>query len=86
SEDFLSTSIPPRQKFETSFDLCAGDGISWNFKTDSHDIGFWFLVDEEPMFPYVKADAHVAVQIGLVDVVTPGTYSIVFDNTHSKYR
>ncbi|CAG7835953.1 unnamed protein product [Allacma fusca] len=85
-EDFITEAVPPREKITKSFELLAGDRISWNFKTDCYDIGFEFLFNGVRMFPYARADAHVCVQDGLYDVMENGTYVLVFDNTYSKYR
>ncbi|CAG7720617.1 unnamed protein product, partial [Allacma fusca] len=86
-EDFITVSIPPGDKFVKSFELSAGNRISWNFKTDSYDIGFEFrLNDVRLLFPYARADAHICMQDGCLDVIEEGTYSLVFDNTYSKYR
>ncbi|CAG7731544.1 unnamed protein product [Allacma fusca] len=83
---FVTAVIPARDKFVTGFDLNVGNRISWNFKTEFYDIGFSFMLNDVPMFPSVRADGHVFVQDGCVDIVEAGTYSLVFDNTYSMFR
>ncbi|CAG7648083.1 unnamed protein product [Allacma fusca] len=85
-EDFTTVDVPAGKRFLLSFSLSAGNRITWNFKTDSHDIGFEFTKNGKGMFPYAKADAHIIVQDGLVDVVEDDSYTLVFDNTYSRYR
>ncbi|CAG7731545.1 unnamed protein product [Allacma fusca] len=85
-ESFLTTVVPAKKNVMLSFQLVAGNRISWNFKTDSYDIGFEFKFNDTQMFPSVRADSHLYTQDGLVDVTEDGTYTLVFDNSYSKYR
>ncbi|CAG7716455.1 unnamed protein product, partial [Allacma fusca] len=48
-------------------------------------IGFEFTLNRVRLFPYARADAHICVQDGCLDVTEPGIYSLVFDNTYSRW-
>ncbi|CAG7731708.1 unnamed protein product [Allacma fusca] len=85
-EDLIPVDVSAGSKFTRSFDLVVGNRITWNFQTDVYDIGFEFTHKGKPMFPYAKVDSHVCVQVGLVDVNEDGVYTLVFDNSYSRYR
>ncbi|CAG7835952.1 unnamed protein product [Allacma fusca] len=85
-EDFTTTVIDPRETLVRNFEISVGNRISWNFSTEAYDIGFEFHFNGERMFPYTKVDSHLHVMDGCLDVIKAGTYSLIFDNTYSKYR
>ncbi|CAG7734304.1 unnamed protein product [Allacma fusca] len=86
SYDFVPVNVAAGGKFTRSFEIFTGEKMSWNFKTEDYDIGFEVLMNGEQMFPYAKVDAHLCIQDGLVSASKDGTYTLVFDNSYSRYR
>ncbi|CAG7822197.1 unnamed protein product, partial [Allacma fusca] len=46
---FNTVVVPAGEKYIQSFDLCVGNEITWNFRTDYYDIGFEFQQNGVPM-------------------------------------
>ncbi|CAG7732530.1 unnamed protein product [Allacma fusca] len=85
-EEFSRVIIRPGKTFMLNYNLEEGQRISWNFKTEAYNIGFEFQFCNKAVFEYTKADSHIYLQDGLYDVVQPGPYSLVFDNSYSRNR
>ncbi|CAG7833072.1 unnamed protein product [Allacma fusca] len=61
--------------------------MSWNFKTEKHDIGFAVVSPcNEALVHVSRADANTCVQKGAIICESAGTYQIIFDNSFSRFR
>jgi len=60
----------------------------WRFSTQSHDIGFRVVFNEQDVFPYQRIDSHLKAETGVFELPSghTGTITLMFDNTYSKFR
>ncbi|CAG7834820.1 unnamed protein product [Allacma fusca] len=85
-EEFTTEIVLAGEALVKSYELKAGNRITWNFKTDMLDIGFQFKHGNQVLFSHARVNSHLCVQEGLVDVAEDGEYSLLFDNKYSRLR
>ncbi|CAG7829190.1 unnamed protein product [Allacma fusca] len=86
-ELFKTVTVPASSDYEVPLKVTSvGTVLSWNFKSDSYDIGFKFLEDETVLFSCSRCDSHINTQKGIFACEKAGDYVLLFDNTYSKLR
>ncbi|CAG7725193.1 unnamed protein product, partial [Allacma fusca] len=93
-EEMLREEVPPGQKHTHCFFISRGSQISWNFRSLDYDIGFALTFentekpgrDAQVILECARADAHLHVQKGTLISQESGNYSIIFDNSFSRFR
>ncbi|CAL8125545.1 unnamed protein product [Orchesella dallaii] len=88
-DGFLAVTVGAGQTFKLLQEIdVESSQISWTFKTDSHDIGFSITSDEsnEEIVPYSRVNSHEEPHVGAIRCAKPGNYTLVFDNTFSRFR
>ncbi|ODN04856.1 SEC14-like protein 4 [Orchesella cincta] len=88
-EGFLAVTIGAGQTFKLQQDVEKDTSqICWTFKTDSHDIGFSITLEDsnKEVVQYSRVNSHVEPHVGAFRCEKSGNYTLVFDNTFSRFR
>jgi hypothetical protein len=87
-EEFISVTVAAGDIFELDFDITSPltTTLTWKFKTDDYDIGFWIKRDEEKIREMEKCQSHVDTQEGSLVCEQTGKYTLLFDNSYSRLR
>lgn len=92
AEDFVTTTIRKGSKLELDISASeTGSLLSWDFRTEGHDIKFGILKKEisgvaKEVIPLRRVAAHQIDEVGILNCEAPATYSVVFDNSYSLLR
>ncbi|XP_066596656.1 SEC14-like protein 2 isoform X2 [Prorops nasuta] len=92
NEDFISVIVRKGDKLKLEYVAQEqGSILSWEFRTEDHDIKFGILKKnkngkDEDVIPVHRVAAHQLEEIGVLTCEEPTTYSIVFDNSYSLIR
>ncbi|XP_034942104.1 SEC14-like protein 4 [Chelonus insularis] len=92
NEDFKSVVVRKGDKMKIDFKPDKiGSVLSWEFRTDDHDIKFGITKNNEngeqsEIVPLHRVPAHQLDEIGVLTCEDLATYSVVFDNTYSFLR
>ncbi|CAG7837042.1 unnamed protein product [Allacma fusca] len=88
-KDMQTELVAAGQRFMVDIFISnAGTTLSWNFKTEHYDIGFYVYLDDniKEIVSCPRCDAHIHVQKGTLVTKEAGKYTLCFDNTYSKFR
>ncbi|XP_008212840.1 SEC14-like protein 3 isoform X1 [Nasonia vitripennis] len=89
---FTTVTIKKGEKLKLDFNPPeAGSLLSWEFRSDDHDISFGIVKkmgdgSTQDVVPIHRVSAHQLDEVGIVTCETLGTYSVVFDNSYSMLR
>jgi len=89
---FLSTTVKKGTKFTLDFMVTEENCmLRWDFNTETHDIRFGvFCKDEEGNthnpIPVSRVNSNELDIVGVLQCQAPATYTVVFDNSHSKFK
>ncbi|XP_050458976.1 SEC14-like protein 2 [Cataglyphis hispanica] len=93
NDDYTSVIVRKGRKLE--FDISTlekGSILSWEFRSEGHDIKFGILKKDTAngtpteVIPIRRVASHQSDEVGILTCEDPATYSIVFDNTYSLLR
>ncbi|KAK3913656.1 SEC14-like protein 2 [Frankliniella fusca] len=68
-----------------------GTLLKWGFRTEGHDIKFSVTMKDidgncSTLVPLKRVNSHQVEEVGVITCPTPGTYTLLFDNTYSYLR
>ncbi|XP_024940464.1 SEC14-like protein 2 isoform X2 [Cephus cinctus] len=92
NEDFTTVTVRKGDKLKLDFKPAQlGSLLSWEFRTEDHDIKFGILRKthdggQTEIVPIHRVAAHQLDEIGILTCEVPATYSVVFDNSYSLLR
>ncbi|KAG8036133.1 hypothetical protein G9C98_004713 [Cotesia typhae] len=91
NEDYKTTIVRKGDKFKIELTPeKLGSILSWEFKTEDHDIKFGIVKrndsGEKIVVPVHRVAAHQLEEVGVLTCEDFSTYSIVFDNSYSLMR
>ncbi|XP_012277887.1 SEC14-like protein 2 [Orussus abietinus] len=92
NEDFTTITVRKGDKLKLDFSPDEnGSVLSWEFKTENHDIKFGVIKKnndgiQNEVIPLHRVAAHQMEEIGVLPCDAPATYSVVFDNSYSLLR
>jgi len=90
--DFTNTCVAPRKLFKVNIEISEKDTIlCWAFRIENQDIRFSIVYNnEEGIFPSIKYTAarkdQNDIHKGCWTCKKIGTYTLIFDNTYSRFR
>ncbi|XP_044732366.1 SEC14-like protein 2 [Chrysoperla carnea] len=92
NNDYVHATVKKGEKLKLDY-ICADQGyiLSWDFKTDGHDIKFAInRIDEDGnkdnVVPSKRVNCNYDSEVGVIECVAPSTYTVIFDNTYSYLR
>ncbi|XP_043484532.1 SEC14-like protein 4 isoform X2 [Leptopilina heterotoma] len=90
--DFTTATVKKGEKLKLELPVDeSGSILSWEFRTEEHDIKFGILRKtneggKTEIIPIHRVSAHQMDEIGIVTCEGSSTYSFVFDNSYSLLR
>eukprot|EP00039_Didymoeca_costata_P029887 m.26883 g.26883 ORF g.26883 m.26883 type:complete len:427 (-) comp7843_c0_seq1:832-2112(-) len=89
SKDPKSLSVPPRAVEKVAITIPEGCGLHWGVMTENKDITISVEYEgsneKEEIASAKKEDCHEVPVQGHLKHCKPGTYTLVLDNTHSRF-